>query len=120
MKYLLTLFRDETTLPDSSSSTNDDRQRMLAPYVAFRGWCDANGVTILSGEALSPAETATTLTHGDGDARVTSDGPFLELKEQLGGFYLIECEHADKALAAANQVPFLQACELRPIIEYNV
>ena len=120
MRYLLTLFRDEETLPDSSGFTDEDRQRMLEPYIAFRQWCEANDVAILAGDALSPAETTTTLTHGENGARITSDGPFLEIKEQLGGFYLIECAHADKALAAAHQVPFLKACELRPVIEYNV
>lgn len=120
MKYLLSLFRDETTLPDSSTFTDAERQQMLAPYVAFREWCENNQVTILAGEALSPAMTATTLTHGEDTTRVPTDGPFLDLKEQLGGFYLIECEHVDKALAAAQKVPFLKACELRPVIEYGV
>lgn len=120
MKYLLTLFHDVDNVPDSSSFTDEERQQMLAPYIAFRQWCEANDVSILAGDALRPAETTTTLTHGPNGTRVTSDGPFLELKEQLGGFYVIECAHADKALAAAHQVPFLKACELRPIVEFNV
>lgn len=120
MKYLLNLFRDESTLPDSRSFTDEQRETMLKPYIAFRLWCEDNGVTILAGEALSPAEMTTTLRHGENTGRVVSDGPFLEVKEQLGGFYLIECANVDLALAAAKQVPFLLACEVRPVIDYGV
>lgn len=120
MKYVLTLFHDETTLPDSSTFTEDDVSQMLQPYIAFRQWCEENDVAILAGKALAPAAMSTTLKHGANNDRVLADGPFLELKEQLGGFYLIECAHIDLALAAANQVPFLLASEVRPVIDYGV
>lgn len=120
MKYLLTLFHDETTVPDGASLTDVERQAMLQPCIAFRSWCESNNVSIVTGDALAPAETTTTLKHGENGSRVVFDGPFLELKEQLGGYYIIECEHADLALATAKQVPFLLACEFRPIVEYGV
>lgn len=120
MRYLLNLFRDESSLPDSSSFTDELRNAMLKPYVAFRTWCEQNNVAILAGEALTPAEMTTTLHHGQDADRIVTDGPFLEIKEQLGGFYLIECEHMEQALAAARQVPFLLACEVRPVIDYGV
>ena len=119
MRYLLSLFRDETAMPQGDPVSQSQREEMLKPYIAFREWCEANNVTIVAGDALAPADTATTLHHSEGE-RVVTDGPLLELKEQLGGFYVIECAHADLALSAAKQVPFLKACELRPVIEYGV
>lgn len=119
MKYFLSLFHDETAMPPSPQS-EAELQEMLQPYRDFRNWCNANQVKILSGDALASAGNATTLRHGENGERVVTDGPFLEIKEQLGGFYLIECEHIDLALAAAKQVPFLTGCEVRPVIDFGV
>lgn len=120
MKYLLTLFRDETSLPDISVFSSDQQQAKLPPYIEFQRWCAANRMTVLAGKALAPAEAATTLRHGSSKDRLISDGPFLEMKEQIGGFCLIECDNADIALTAAKEVPFLQACELRPVVDYGI
>ena len=59
----------------------------------------------LAGEGLQESATATTVRIGDGDERIVTDGPFAETKEQVGGFYLIECDDLDQALEWAKKVP---------------
>jgi len=72
----------------------------------------------LAGEALLPAATATTLPVRDGK-RVTTDGPFAETKEVLGGFYIIEAEDLDAALDWAEKIPASPygSIEVRPVME---
>ena len=57
------------------------------------------------GEALQESATATTVRIGDDDERMVTDGPFAETKEQVGGFYLIECADLDEAIGWAKKVP---------------
>ena len=68
------------------------------------------------GEALQPTTTATTVRVRDGEALVT-DGPFAETKEDLGGFYLFECQDLDEAIELAARIPGAQhgSIEVRPI-----
>ena len=73
-------------------------------WQAFGGELVEAGAFI-AGEGLQESATATTVRVGDGDERVVTDGPFAETKEQLGGFYLIECENLDEALEWAKKVP---------------
>ena len=58
-----------------------------------------------AGEGLQPSNTATSIKVGEGTDRMVTDGPFAETKEQLGGFYLIECGNLDQALEWAKKVP---------------
>ena len=75
----------------------------------------------IAGEALQPTSTATTVRVRDGKA-VTTDGPFAETKEQLGGFYMVEAEDLDVAIALAQKIPGARygCVEVRPIMEINV
>jgi hypothetical protein len=70
------------------------------------------------GERLQPVTTATTVRVRD-DEVVTSDGPFAETKEQLGGFYLVECKDLDEAIEVAAKIPGARhgSIEVRPIWE---
>jgi hypothetical protein len=92
-------------------------QAMRGEYNEFSRWLDEKG-WVLGGEALKPAETATTVSMRDGH-RIVTDGPFAETKEQLGGYYLIDVPSLDDAIEAAARVPGAQhgRVEIRPILE---
>jgi len=74
---------------------------------------------MVSGAGLQGAETATTVRVRDGE-RLLTDGPFAETKEQLGGFYALECKDLDEALEWAARIPEAKfgAIEVRPVIDY--
>ena len=75
----------------------------------------------VAGEGLQPSATATTVKVGEDDERVVTDGPFAETKEQLGGFYLLDCEDLDQALEFAKKVPLAPggSIEVRPVMDYE-
>jgi hypothetical protein len=75
---------------------------------------------MLGGEGLEPTQTATSVRVRGGE-RVVTDGPFAETKEQLGGFYLLECKDLDEAIAWAEQIPAAKngTVEIRPILTYD-
>ena len=74
----------------------------------------------VSGEALQPAATATTVSVRDGKTTVT-DGPFAETKEQLGGYYLLDCADLDEALKYAAMIPTAEhgRIEVRPVVVWD-
>jgi hypothetical protein len=75
----------------------------------------------VSGEGLSPSATATTLRLENGE-RILTDGPFAETKEQVGGFYVIDCKSLDEALDWAEKLPSAQrggVTEIRPVMDYE-
>jgi hypothetical protein len=117
MKYLLSLYGDETGWDDV---TPEQMREMMEPWNKYEQEVFDAGVKLAS-EALQPSQTATTVKVGEGSDRVVTDGPFAETKEQLGGFYLLECENLDEALEWAKKVP-LQAggsIEVRPIMDFS-
>ncbi len=75
----------------------------------------------IAGEGLQPSATASTVTDRGGRASATvTDGPFAESKEQLGGFYLLECKDLDEALEYAKKIPFQDgSVEVRPVMDYS-
>ena len=75
----------------------------MAAYGAFGQEIEARGVHV-AGEGLQPTATATTVRVRDGE-RLVTDGPFAETKEQLGGFYLLECKDLDEAIGWAAKIP---------------
>ena len=101
MKYLFTLYRDESRMADMSPEQAQENMRRWDTYT--REATDA-GVH-LGSEGLQPSATATTVRIEDGGDHIVSDGPFAETKEQLGGYYLIGCEDLDEALAWARKIP---------------
>ena len=75
---------------------------------------------LVRGDALQPIETATTVTLENGKLE-TTDGPFAETKEQLGGYYLLECKDLDEAISYASQIPTAEhgRVEVRPVIVWD-
>jgi hypothetical protein len=100
MKYLLAIYQDESGRDDV---TPEEGQAMMAEYGALTQKMAEAGV-LLGGDGLQRVETAKTVRVRDGE-RVTSDGPFAETKETLGGFYWLDCDSIDEALGWAAQVP---------------
>jgi hypothetical protein len=116
VKYLLTIYTDESRY---ATMTPDDSARMMAEYGAFGQEAQEAGV-LLGGEGLQPTATATTVRVRDGEALFT-DGPFAETREQLGGYYVLECGDLDEAARWAAKIPDARtgAVEVRPIMDYE-
>jgi hypothetical protein len=91
-----------------------EQQAILAEYLALS---EAPGIT--GGAQLQPPDTATTVRVQDGNT-LTTDGPFIETKEALGGYYLLEADDLDAAIALASRIPAARmggAVEIRPLVE---
>ena len=116
MRYLLLIYGGEKRMADA---TPGDMQNELADYMAFGEAISAEGI-MRAGEALQSVATATTVRVRDGET-LLSDGPFAETHEQLGGFYMIECDTLDEAIGAAKRVPGAKygSVEVRPIREFD-
>ncbi len=111
MKYLMTLIVKEGGMEDTSP---EEMKASMDRWQAFNADAVAAGV-LIAGEPLEESSAATTIKVGDGD-RVTTDGPFAESKEQLGGFYLLECSDLDEALEWASKIPLpAGSIEVRPV-----
>ncbi len=108
---MLLLFNEESSAPPDPSE--------MAAWQAF-GEGAAKVATQIAGEALQPSATATVVSVRDGK-RITTDGPFVETKEQLGGFYLFDCENLDVALDLASRIPWAPTghIEVRPVMEFD-
>ena len=107
---------------DQQASRPEDFQgEMMAEYGAFHAAVDGTGV-LDGGNALHHTDTATTVSvlGGKGGEVVTTDGPFAETKEVLGGYYLLTCKDLDAAIAVAAQIPgaWHGKVELRPVVEF--
>jgi hypothetical protein len=114
MKYLLLVHHDEEAFNKISEAT---RREMLAESIRLCHQLHANG-QYLHASPLHPAATGTVLRMREGKEFVT-DGPFVETKEQLAGYFLIEAKHLDEALAVAGRVPGARigTVEVRPVRE---
>jgi hypothetical protein len=112
-KYLILIYGDEQRW---DAETEQERRAKEEGHRAFRA---AAGARVLGGQELEASSTATTL-RGDG---LTTDGPFLESKEALGGFYVIEAADLDAAIALAALLPELSSghggVEIRPIVDHG-
>ena len=112
MKYLLTIYDDESMWKDVQPG---DVNAMMDGYRKFGEEVHGNGAFV-AGEALESISTATTVRVKGGE-RLVTDGPFAETKEQLGGFYLLDCKDIDEAVAYAAKIPGAQSgcVEVRPV-----
>jgi hypothetical protein len=115
MKYVLLIYGDENA---AANMPQEAMQTFMAEYAAYTQDIQSAGVR-LAGEALQPTSTATTVRVKQGKL-VTMHGPFAETKEQLGGFYLIDCANLDEAIAWAAKCPDARygSVEVRPVMEY--
>jgi hypothetical protein len=91
----------------------------MAEYGTYTEMIKNNG-TYLGGEGLQPSSTATTVRVSNGTVS-TTDGPFAETKEQLGGYYLLNCKDLDQAIDLASKIPGARfgAIEVRPVMEFD-
>lgn len=111
MKYALLVY----DVPSAWQGLSDQESNaVMGEYFAV-----AQAPGIVGGEQLHPVETATTIRVKDGET-LTTDGPFADTKEFLGGFYLLEAEHLDAAIELASRIPAARmggSVEIRPIVE---
>jgi hypothetical protein len=114
MRYLLLIHDEEKIFNDMPP---EKMQELMAAYGKFHQDLDASG-SLQASARLRPVATATTVRVRKGEA-VTTDGPFAETKEQLGGFYLIDVKNLDEAIRWASKIPSakLGCVEVRPIWE---
>jgi hypothetical protein len=116
MKYLLTIYADESGWV---TATPEQVGGIMAAYGEFSEAAQAAGV-LVGGEGLQPTSTATTVRVRDGET-LSTDGPFAETREQLGGYYLLDCKDLDDAISWASRIPDAQhgSVEIRPIMDYD-
>ena len=113
MRYLLLIYEVER----GTEASPEEAMASNARYGAFTADVRRRGI-FQAGEALEPTNTATTVRVRDGRT-ITTDGPFAETKEFLGGFYLLECSDLDEAIDLAAKIPAVErgSIEIRPIWE---
>ncbi|HTO89838.1 MAG TPA: YciI family protein [Candidatus Sulfotelmatobacter sp.] len=116
MKYLCLIYDDEKSMARMSKSDSD---ALMGEYFGFTESIKKTGHYI-GGEALQPVATATTVRVRNGKVS-TTDGPFAETKEQLGGFYFIEARDLNDAIQVASRIPSarLGSIEVRPIVDFS-
>ena len=114
-KYMLLIYADEAGL---ANVTPEQLQQEYEAYAAYTKDIKERGAWV-AGEGLDRTSSATTVRVKNGET-LTTDGPFAETKEQLGGFYEIEVGNLDDAIKAAAMVPGAQygSIEVRPVMEY--
>ncbi|HLZ02231.1 MAG TPA: YciI family protein [Bradyrhizobium sp.] len=118
MQYLLMIYSNEAEYAKMNPATS---QKVSAEFEAFTKDIIQSG-NFKAGDRLRPTSTATTVRVKDGKV-ITTDGPFAETREQLGGYYLIEAKDLDAALGIAARIPSARhgygSIEVRPIWVYN-
>src|SRR5438270_13536906 len=114
MRYALLICSDETAMEAMSP---EEAQASTAKYVAWGEEMGKRGL-LQGGERLRPTADATTVQVRDGEV-LTSDGPFAETKEQIGGYFVVDCKNLDEAIDAAAKLPGASngTIEVRPIWE---
>lgn len=116
-KYLILIYGDEQRW---DAETEQERRAKEEGHRAFSA---AAGAGVLHGQELEGSATATTLRGSGGGRLVTTDGPFLESKEALGGFYVVEAADLDAAISLAALLPELASghggVEIRPIVDHG-
>lgn len=112
MRYALLICTDESEVLSSEA-----QQERLAAYTAFGEEMRARGI-VQDGLRLQPTNTATTVQIRGGDV-VIADGPFAETKEQIAGFFLVDCKNLDEAIEVATKLPAAVhgTIEVRPVWE---
>ncbi len=116
MKYLCLIYTNEAAEARKSQA---EQQKLMADYYAFTEEIRKAGA-YRAGDALHPTSTATTVRVRD-DKVQTSDGPFAETKEQLGGYYMLECKDLDEAIQWAAKIPNAKdgSIEIRPVVDFS-
>lgn len=115
MQYLLMIYEDESV---AAAMSPEDRAGVFERYRLFTEEIVKSG-HFKAGDALEVVKNATSVRVKGGET-VTTDGPFAETKEQLGGYYLIEAKDLDEAISIAARIPAAETgtIEVRPILQY--
>ena len=110
------IYGDPSAAPDMQSPEGEAQMQRWTSYTQEL----AESGALRAGEALQPTETATTVRKRDG-RMLTTDGPFAETKEALGGFYMIDVPDLDAALAWASKMPNITygTVEVRPVATFD-
>jgi hypothetical protein len=116
-KFMILIYGDdqqwESMTPEQATAHED----------AHRAFRAEAGARMIGGEELQPAPVATTLRTDHADGMITTDGPFLETKEALGGFYALEAGDLDEVIALASLLPEVHAAhsgvEIRPVVDHG-
>jgi len=116
MQYIALIYSAANSGPQPGSA---EFGAYIQRYQEFTADCQKNGVFV-AGDALQSIDTATTVTLENGKLE-TTDGPFAETKEQLGGYYLLDCKDLDEALSYAAKIPTAAhgRIEVRPIMVFD-
>jgi len=116
MKYMLLIYGNEQA---QAGMTEAEGAAQWAAYNDFTKDVVDRGL-MQGGDALQPVSTATTV-RVRGDETLTTDGPFAETKEQLGGYYLVECPSLDEAIEASSKLPigYRGSVEIRPVMVFD-
>jgi hypothetical protein len=116
MKYLLLIYENEGAFAGLSEA---EQGKVFGEYRQYTQDITKSGHR-LAGEALQPTATATTVRVKDGKT-LTTDGPFAETREQLGGFYMVEARDLDEAIALAARIPSARigSIEVRPVMTFE-
>ncbi len=116
MRYLLLIYANEQ---QEAQLNPAEQEAYMGEYYTFTNAVRDAGV-MLAGEALHPTTSATTVRVRNGQTAST-DGPFAETKEQLGGYYVLDCENLDEAIKWAAKIPGARegSIEIRPIMEFE-
>lgn len=116
MQYLLLIYSDEKA---DANVSQEEMDAWMGEYMAYTEALRSAGVMV-GGDALHPTATATTVRVHDGK-KVTTHGPFAETKEQLGGYYQVECQNLDEAIEWASKCPGARvgSIEVRPIVDFS-
>ena len=111
MKYMFLLYNTESEEHSSPEA--------MAEWGRFEEYLAGRGVKV-TGAALQPVAAASTVSVRGGET-IVSDGPFADTREQLGGFYIVECADLDEAIALAARVPWAPTghVEVRPVLDYG-
>jgi hypothetical protein len=116
MKYMLILIGEEGGWEETSPEEMKEEMDRWSQY----GQDLVDAGAHVSGDGLQESSTATTVRIGSTGERLVTDGPFAETKEQVGGFYVIECANQDEAVEWAKKVPLSSgAIEVRPVMDYT-
>ena len=117
MQYMLILISEEGNQDDA---TPEQMREVLGAWNDYTESLEGAGAFV-SGDGLQPSATATTVELASAGDHVVTDGPYAETKEQIGGYYVIECADLDEALEWAKKVPMAPggSIEVRPVIDYS-
>jgi hypothetical protein len=115
MRYMLLIYGNEEAEAQISEA---EWQEVIAAHNKFSAEARERGM-MEGGDALQPTTTATTVRRRQGEL-VATDGPFAETKEQLGGYYILNCANLDEAIEMAGKLPLTESSvEIRPIMEFD-